>query len=290
MGKTLQPNEQSILRTLCYSNIFSFPLTKEELKKYFIKFNFSFFDNISINSLLKRRKIFVTDNFYFLENKEKIIDLRFNKNKLSKPKIEIAKKYALILSKIPTVEFIGISGSLALNSANKNDDIDFFIITKEKTLWITRFITVMFLKILKVRREKFDNKYTNKICLNMFLDKSNLLIPKFMQNLYTAHEIVQIKPVFDRNNTYRNFLRVNNWTSEIMPYSSFFISNENYSSKKDYSFLIFIIRLLELPFKSLQIICMKNITNEKILSNLLAFHPNDLTNKIIKEYNRKLKL
>ena len=288
MRRILPPNEESILRTLSYSDIFSFPLTKEEIKKYFLRVEFSFWDQTSFKNLLKSKKISFKNNFYFLKGREKIVDLRLEKNKISISKIEIAKKYALILSKIPSIEFIGISGSLALNSAGWDDDIDFFIITKAKTLWITRFLSVILLKSLRVRREKRGKKHSNKICLNMFLDKNNLLIPKFMQNIYTAHEIMQIKPIFNRNNTYREFLKINNWTFQIMPYSQFFLSKEIYFSSKNNFFLILIFRFLEKPFKFLQIMYMRNITNEKILSNLLAFHPNDLTRKVIKEYNMKL--
>ena len=55
MRRILPPNEESILRTLSYSDIFSFPLTKEEIRKYFLKFEFSFWDQTSFKNLLKSK-------------------------------------------------------------------------------------------------------------------------------------------------------------------------------------------------------------------------------------------
>ena len=49
----------------------------------------------------------------------------------------------------------------------------------------------------------------------MFLDESDLLIRD--RNIYTAHEICQMKLLWDRNGTYRKFIRVNSWIREYLP-------------------------------------------------------------------------
>ncbi len=289
----LHPNEQSLLATLVYSDTFDYPLRIEELKKYFIKIKAeSFWDEKNLNSLLKKKIISKENNFYFLKNKEGVVKKRENIFKINSEKLEIAKKYALILSKIPTIELIGISGSLSVFNAKEADDIDFFIITSSNTLWVTRFLSNVILKILKVKREKKEINPKNKICLNMFIDKKNLSLPQKMRNLYTAHEVIQMSPVFVRNNTYSNFLKANSWLNGHLTYSFFTNEPQKYSIKNSTNFLkktlIFFIQIFEQPSKFFQILYMKNITNEKILNNLLAFHPNDLTTEILKEYNTRL--
>ena len=51
----------------------------------------------------------------------------------------------------------------------------------------------------------------------MFMDGQKMRFPKSEQDIYTAHEIVQLKPLVDKQETYKRFLWQNRWLQEFLP-------------------------------------------------------------------------
>ena len=43
--------------------------------------------------------------------------------------------------------------------------------------------------------KQWSNTITNKVCLNLFFDESDLAVPKFKRSEYVAHEVLQMKPL-----------------------------------------------------------------------------------------------
>ena len=115
------------------------------------------------------------------------------------------KCYTGILAKIPFIRFIGITGSASMGNTTPNDDVDIFIITSKNCLFIGRFFAILFSYIFNVRKGK------NSVCLNLFFDECNLVIPKHKQTPYVAHEILQMKPVVNKGHVHERFLKANGW-------------------------------------------------------------------------------
>lgn len=279
-------SNSSILKTLIYSDIFDFPLTKEEIWKFLIAVNV---DRASFEKTLTEFPLVKWEHekgFYFLSGRGEIVEKRIKKKKESKKKITLAKKIIKKLSFFPTVLFIGISGGLALENSKEKDDIDLFVITRANTLWITRLLLVLLLILMGQYRGR-GKKESQKICLNMLIDEDALMFEKDRQNLYAAHEIAQLKPIFNRNNTYKKFLNVNRrWVSRFLPNAIGRITN--YESRiKERKNPLFIF---EKVAKLVQLIYMKrHRTREVISDHFLAFHPFEYKNYVLEEYNRRLK-
>lgn len=270
--------EQLVLKTLLYFDIFDYPLTKEEIWQFLeTKINSQVFNNSLKNSYLESYKA-----FFFLKGRKSIVKQRLEKEKISDIKISIAKTIARKLSIIPSVKLIGISGSLCMKNSHKEDDIDFFVISAKNLVWLTRFLCVIYLSILRVYRNKKDLSVKNKICLNLIIGSNNLVFSRKRQNLYLAHEIVQLFPIFDRDNIYRYFIEKNNWIYKYLPNYLKRINSYNIAFAKKSNFIdkifikTFMILNLERLTRFLQWQYMKNdVTVEKISDNLLAFHPID---------------
>ena len=198
--------ERAILKTLLYSDFFDYPLKEEEIFKYLI--TDKKIDKIQVHKVLKQFKIAVESNknFYFLSGRKSLVKKRINREKISLQKFKKAKKIIKILSLIPTIRLIGISGTLSMRNSEKHDDIDIFVITQENFVWTTRFLLIIFLVLLGVYRTRNSKNYSDKICLNMMLDEGSMKLEK---NLYIAHEISQLVPVFEKDNTYKKFLLEN---------------------------------------------------------------------------------
>ena len=275
----------AILKTILYSDIFDYPLRKEEMWRFLIAEK-----QITIKALVKElsemKNLSEKDGLYYIKGRKNIVLKRIARSKISLEKQKIAEKAAGLLSKIPTLECVFLSGGLAMENVEINDDIDFFIITSENSLWITRFLSLLVLELFGFRRRRGERKVFNKICLNLFLSKKNLLFPKYFQNLYTAHEISQAKLIFQRNNTQELFLSSNRWINTYLP--NFPIPKiENKTINYNESILI---KIIEKIVRRVQLVYMSSHrTTEYITDTILAFHPRDYKNFVLKEYNKRLR-
>lgn len=210
------PIEKSILKTVCYSDIFDFPLKKEEIYRFLIEKKVKKKD-LSKALINLKKQVEEKDGYYFLPGRKDIVNLRKSREKNAEEKIQLAKKTTDILKKIPFIEMVGITGSLSMKNTPKDDDIDLFIVTKNNMLWTTRFLSTVLIEILGIRRRPNQKNVKDKICLNMFLDGSTLQVDKKDQNIYTAHEVCQLIPIFDRNGTYKKFIKKNKWIKSFLP-------------------------------------------------------------------------
>lgn len=245
--------ESQLRKTLEYFDKYDYPLTKKELE---------FWSGSKVQRLKGPKQ------YFYLPNQSHLINVRKLREKYSIPKWRIAHKTASELAKITFIEAVFVTGSLSMNNCKKNDDIDLMIITKPNTLWIARFITT--LMFWQNRRLPGQKTAPNKICTNLWLDTNNLKLET--ENLYIAHEILQAKCIYNKNNTYANFLYQNSWVKKYLPTayknltpnpSPYFRRGENYFLTTINYFLFLLQYLYMLP----------KMKNEKVGLGYAFFHP-----------------
>lgn len=160
-------------------------------------------------------------------------------------------------------------------NAESSDDIDFFIITKAHRLWTARLCLLGAAELFGVRRKRLTSRVKDSFCFNLFFDETDLIVPEEKQNLYVAHEIVQMKPIVIKNEAYSRFLKANQWVRDFFPninISNHYKKDTNYRSS-----------LLEFLCKKLQLFLMsKHKTNERITKTQLWFFPRDFEKKLKK--------
>lgn len=243
-----------------YHDVFNFKLTKTEIIKWKYKKN-----NEEVSGIKNKNRI---KNEYY-----------------SRKKIIIAKNVSKLLSKIPTVKFVGITGSLAMMNASKDGDIDLMIITTAGKLWVTRLISYLFIYLFGFNiRKPNDNFEKDRLCLNLWLDDSDLIWDKIDRNLYTAHEIAQIVPLVNKDNIYEKFLYLNRWILNFWPnavavQSTQYIVHRQQKLSTKYYVLGTIFEKLAY---NIQYWYMRNkITREIITPTRAIFHPNNWGKTII---------
>ena len=285
----MDSREEAILKTLLYSDFFDYPLTREEV------YNFLIGEKISkdqLSKILNHKNSYFEEhaNYFFLKGRGKIVDKRLDKEKFSLEKLEIAKNIIRKISIIPTIKLIGISGTLAMKNCLEDDDIDIFIIAENNFAWTTRLLAALLLIMLGVYRNKNSTMNKNKICLNLILDEEKMHFKS--QDLFTAHEIVQLMPIFERDNTYSKFMQTNKWIDIIFP--NFKIYQQALFKKQltifDQIFILICkVILLEKFLKGLQLFYMKNsITKERLEKDFIGLHPFDYKSYILRKYNAKI--
>jgi predicted nucleotidyltransferase len=321
--------ENEVLKTIRYFSFFDYPPNFEEIytflgKKATKKKLEKVLRDLERQKKIKKEKDFKKVTRYTLQvtskdtvgeysKKFKIQNLNLKIKKYNKRYLFSQKKlqnwrlnlYLKILSFFPQIKLIGFSGSLAMMNADKDDDIDLFIITAKNRLFTGRFVAIILAKILGIHR--FYNKryklhvtcYPDKVCLNLFFDESDLAVPDFKRNEYVAHEILQMKPIVNKDSVYERFLAANSWVFEIFPNSK---SNIKYQTSKlhiknqnffrlfkffivifHFSFLIFnfVAGWIEKALKNFQLCFInKHRTTELITATQLWFHPKDFYKRI----------
>lgn len=266
----------SITKTLSYADIFEFPMTFNEIHKFFIGKKVSKEElKEGLRESLKNKKIEKKEDYYFLRGRKNLVNIRKERVFESRRKIIVANRFSRVLRFIPTIELIGISGSLAMRNSGKKDDIDFFIITKPNTVWITRFLVQVLLILFKPR-------ISDKLCPNMYISLDNLKLEKNTHNLFTAHEASQLKVVFDRGNVYGKFLELNSWINKFLPN----IKIREVVLKR-HSFHGLIKPLDRLLFFTQYLYMKPKITKEKVGKNQIRFHDKNKGKYVLEIYKIK---
>ena len=259
--------------SLYYHSIFEYPLTAMELIKW------SAGKKARSNSP-QATSIKNKNGLFFVGESEGVILKRLMRKRISARKIEIAKRVAKIISFIPTVKVVAITGALAMENATDESDIDLMIIAKKGTLWTTRAFTYLLIGLfgIKTRRPK-EKTQRDKLCLNMWLDESDLVWFPKKRNIYTAHEIAQLRPLVNRDQTYEELIAKNGWIKEYWP-NAVKIQNLKFKVRSSPKLFIFNFSFLthafeKLAFKLQYSYMRKKITREIVTVTRALFHPVD---------------
>ncbi|MBU2632775.1 nucleotidyltransferase domain-containing protein [Patescibacteria group bacterium] len=271
---------KAILKTLAYSDIFDFPLTGKEIHRFLVGKKFSQ-EEVGLE-LGRIKKVSKKSNLFCLNGREEVFKKRFLKEIQSEEKLAENIKIIKLLQYIPFIQFVGISGSLAVKNAEENDDIDLFIIT-DRNIWTARFFAILLFKVFGKHRSKNSKKIKNKFCLNMFISDIKLEFSKEKRNLYIAREIAQIMPVFNKGSVFERFLKQNNWIRDFLPN----LQNGTEQANKKKSIIFF---PMEQILKKIQLIKInKTKTKETIQESFLAFHPFDFSKFCLGKYKSNLR-
>ena len=269
----------TVVATIAYADVFDYPLTEEEVGKWVINSKFKI-----QNSKLKRiTGVEQSNGYFFLKGRRRIVALRKQREKWANEKMRAATRAVKILKFIPTIKLIGVTGALAMKNAHKEDDIDFYIVSTNGTLWATRLLATLIL--FHLRRKPGDTKFRNKICLNMYVDENHLAVPKQERDLFAAHEVLQMKPLWEKNGTYGKFLKANKWVRNFLLKAWSFksqITNHNVQIKEKFPFIFLLVieiwslRFVETLVRSTQLWYMRNRRSTEVVSDsLIRFHPSD---------------
>lgn len=296
-----QPLEAAVLKTLCYADIFDYPLTKDEIRCFLIseaKVNKNLIQS-ALRELPKNNLVEKENGFYSLKDRSEIIKFRMRRRKYAQEKMAIAQRVGKWLAPILSIKMVAVTGALAMENAQKADDIDLMLVTSKNRLWISRLLLVPLVSLIAKRRtpsasQKPKAKSQNSICLNLFLAETNLSIPRHKRDLYTAHEVVQIKPILSRDHTYQKFLTQNAWIKEYLPNFKIpkiheqSMANGPEKLRNRASKWQMANSLEHLAFK-LQLLYMQpKMTNELVTINSAFFHPRNTAKLVLDQYQSRL--
>ncbi len=296
--------QKDITKTLLYYDIFSHPLSGDEI--------FSFLPHNTVTKSEVKAILAKTvssgkahfsekDGYYFIKPSIENVNRRKEKEFCSKKMWKRAEYVTHIIKRFPYVRAVMVTGSLSKNSSDKNSDIDFMLITKPGRLWITRTLLMLFKKLFLFNSYKF-------FCINYIITEDKLEISD--KNVFTATEIATIKAAY--NSALMNkFIKNNSWVTEYFPnyklcdpmmHTSGCKVNEKVSILQAIAEFIIPVKLATLLDKKLMYFTRNHwkkryphLNDEernlmfRSTENVSKTHPGNMQKKILELYSERLK-
>lgn len=282
--------EKAILKTLIYADIFDYPLKINEIHKWLIGRKATLRQvEKALKKLNQELRIKNYGEYYFLQKRNRLVAQRRRKGKQSLFYLRKAKIISQFLKLIPWIKLVGISGGLAMNNAGKSEDIDLFIITGKNRLWTSRLLVLGILSLTGQRRKRDQKggKIAGKVCVNIVLEEDRL--EQKSKDIFVAHEVLQMKVLWQRDGIYSKYLSDNSWAFKFLPNWVGIQSQKSKLKRQNYNSKFKIIDLLENFAKWFQLkIMQKPQGMERIENGALYFHPNDIREEILRKYNQSL--
>jgi hypothetical protein len=210
-AKPAAPNDaliNAIVETVAYADIFDYPLTAAEIHRYLIGRRCSR-DAVQValdDDAAHAERLCQTAGFYTLAGREAIATTRQQRLRLSTRFWPRARRYGRMIASLPFVKMVAVTGELAMDNVRESSDIDYFIVTEHRRLWLCRLFVLGIVHVAA--------RFGDTVCPNYLLSERMLALSE--RDLYSAHEVVQMVPLsgFD---TYARFRQLNQWVYDFLP-------------------------------------------------------------------------
>ncbi len=150
---------------------------------------------------------------YALRKHADVLQGAASKLKHGKSLYRAAQAYLQVLRFIPSVYYLGISGSLSMKYISGESDIDIFVVAAGQTIWQTRFALLIYKHLLMVLSPHIGKK----LCFNLFFAEDGMNLRKNKHSEYIGHELLQLKTIIDKRQTYESLKFNNRWIVNYFP-------------------------------------------------------------------------
>lgn len=224
--------KELIIIHICYRDVFNAPVSIELLKKWIgvQNVNHQEFD-AALTELIGEELIIKAKGFLARKTRKNIILDQQKKSELTKQIISKGHLGLTILSKIPCIKFVGISGSVAAENPTEefgenHIDLDLFVVTAKNTLWLFALVERIFTNIVRLFR---GNHF---YCFNYITEESFLEV--YNKNFYTATEFINLKPIIDKG-VLDKLISCNQWIKKYYDINGMKSGHKSVSNTSFYS-------------------------------------------------------
>lgn len=200
--------ETAVLQAVAYSDVFDYPLTAEQVHHYLVGVSAP---AVAIRDLLGNQNALSeylahSRGYHYLHGRDEIVATRLRRAEISARAWPVARRYGRIISRLPFIRMVAVSGALTMDNMEAGTDIDLFIVTEPGRLWTSRAMVVAVVQAAA--------RNGHVICPNYFLSRRCLALGR--RNLFTAHELAQMVPVHGLD-VYHGMCRINSWAFRFLP-------------------------------------------------------------------------
>ncbi|MBI4592023.1 hypothetical protein HY733_01080 [Candidatus Uhrbacteria bacterium] len=218
--------EQSILRTILWFSLFSYPLTVFEIWKWLLKperaYGLAEIYAILERNLWLQEKLETFNGFYALKGSEveKLVVGRQERFLDAERKFRVLRRAAHYFSLLPGVRAVAAGNTLAWWSTTKHSDIDLYIVTRPGHIWSSRFwLVIPFLFLGRRPSQDQSSNVRDPFCFSFFstTEKLNLEELCLPRDYYMAFWVRSLVPILDRDGSLARLQSQNRWVSRSLP-------------------------------------------------------------------------
>lgn len=288
--------------TLAYSSTFGFPLTASEWARRLYQRSNESIEWPTTNRLRDEIVALVDGGWvamlgrYFVAKSDETRSLEANvrgqRRQAARRKLQEITPVIRLCERLPWVAGLAVTGSVAVDNAEQNCDVDFMVVCAKNRLWMVRPILILFSQWYGKRRT-WRGEEQNSWCFNLWLEQYSMRVPSDNQSLYTAYEVCQARWVVDKNNTRELFFFANRWANHIVPRMFLYAKNDSITPQPTRGFAFPVVaNLFDLAnccLFTLQKWYMRaHMTREHVSLASAAFHPRDTKGMIFERITNSI--
>lgn len=207
---------QAILQTLAYFDVFDYPLTAVEVHKFLWRQKATLLEVLEILETMEAAsQVGRRFGYACLPGREVLAETRWQRYLLAEPKYRRVLRAARWLRLLPDVHLIAVCNNLAYGNAKPESDLDLFIVSAPRRIWLTRLLVTGVVQLLGLRRHR--DKIVDRCCLSFYVtaDATDLcwfaLAP---HDPYLVYWLATLAIVYARPTAVEGFWRANGWVNE----------------------------------------------------------------------------
>ncbi len=217
----MKPLLEGVLAALVYHDGFDVPLTTQEI--YFAlpaaEGPRASFEDVEC-ALAEARRMGIIDSsagFHFLPAREAIVDIRKSRYALAEKKYKRVRRFLRLARYAPFLRAVFVCNTLARSNARADSDIDVYLVTAPGRVWSTRLFVTGLAALLRVRPTETES--ADRICLSFFVtaDAVNVRPLAIEDDVYLAHWLHDLCPVYDEEGIARRSYAENDWLRALLP-------------------------------------------------------------------------
>ena len=199
--------ERAIVETLTYFDVFDYPLRPSELHRYLhgLHATSASLERVLRSSLLTNQ-IDSRDGYIFLRSRGLTVTLREQRRIRYMRIAPRIAAYGRILSRLPFIRMVALTGSSAMQNGDGTADLDFLLVTAPDRLWLARAFAILI--------GRWTALSNHVLCPNVILSERALHWSD--QDLYAAHELTQMVPLAG-GQVYTRLRAANPWALAYLP-------------------------------------------------------------------------
>ncbi len=202
-----QPTEMAVIRTVCYSSVFEYPLTLEELGRSLIeaKMDGPAIEDLYRSSPALQKVIEYRDGYFFLRGQGDLPEKRERRRLRTLEVLQSNRWILKLICALPYTRMVALSGSAAHLNLQDEGDLDLFVVTRGPRVWMVAVAILLLTKLVGKR---------NLICFNFLVSDQRLAMDR--TDLFSANQILSLKPLIG-GEMVAQFLEQNPFVHRLYP-------------------------------------------------------------------------
>lgn len=199
--------ELAVLRSVVYASLFEYPLTLSQLCATLVEVRADestvarwWRDSPFLQAAIEHR-----DGLFFPAGRRDLIATRARREALSRDLLDRERRLLSLVSGMPFVRMVAVSGSLAHLNAETSADLDLFVITAPHRVWSVTLSVLLIARLLGWRK---------RMCLNYVISERALSIAP--QDLFSANQIIHLRAIVGHD-VFAAFIDANPFVREFYP-------------------------------------------------------------------------